>query len=134
MSFTLKIEKREEFYPIYVKWCKLHGFPEITSAWFPENAFVAYKNDIACHGIWFWNTDSALALVGYPISNKEADSEFKKGGLDFLYQEVEKYAKKEGYVSICTYSHNERPTVIESLKNNGYLVGDTNVVNLIKIL
>jgi len=73
MNFTLKIQQREEFYPTYSDWCKTHNFPIISIAWFPENAFVAYKNDVPCHAIWFWHTDSGLAYVGFPISNKELD-------------------------------------------------------------
>ena len=132
--FTYQIQSREKFYPTYNEWCEAHGFPTIPSSWLPEKVFIAYKDDIPTHSCFFWETDSALALIGFPCSNKLADKEVKEGGLEYLYAVMCEYAKSKHYQSISTYSHSERPTILSALKANNFVIGDVDVINLIKHL
>jgi len=132
--FEVKIHTREEFYLVYSEWCKAHNFNPMPYVWMPEKAFVCYKDETPTHVTWLWETDSAMCLIGFPASNKFASSELKEGGLKYLFKEMCKYAKEKHYVTVCTYSHPLRPTIVEALKENGFVVGDTEVINLIKNL
>jgi len=132
--FEIKIHTRSEFYPTYAKWCGEHDFPIIPIAWFPETCLVAYVGDLPSHCVWFYNTDSALGYFGYPASNKFMSSELKKGGMEFLYSEVLKYAKENHYLCVTSYSHPERSTVTKALEYNNFVLGDENASNYVKIL
>jgi len=134
MEFELRIQSRDEFYPTYAKWLEQHSFPIISKVWMPEKAFVSYKDNIPTHVCWFFETDSCLCLIGFPASDKELDSEFKKGGLEFVFSEMIEYAKANHYVSISTYSHPLRQTIVDALIENEFFIADENVINLIKIL
>ena len=132
--FECKVHSRSEFYPMYAKWVEAHGFPVLPHAWFSEKCLVAYKDEAPTHCVWFYNTDSALAYFGYPASNLELSSDEKKGGLEFLYKEVLKYAKDNHFLCVMSYSHPERKTVTDALEVNEFILGDQNAANYIKIL
>jgi hypothetical protein len=132
--FEVRIESREDFYPIYAEFCSQHEFPIIPMIWFPKKCFVSYLAETPTHCIWFYETDSCLAYVGYPASNKFMSSELKKGGLEYLYSKVCEYAKENHYVTVTTYSHPERKTITEALESNNFKIGDKNAINFIKIL
>jgi len=132
--FEVKTHTRQEFYHVYKSWCENHNFPPIPMVWCPETVFVAYNGETPTHSCFFWHTDSALALIGFPASNKLANSELKVGGLEFLYGKICEFAKENHYVSVCTYVHLERPTISDALKENNFILGDEGMANFIKNL
>lgn len=133
MNFTVKKHSKEHFFDTYIKWCIEHKFPTITIDWFPENVFVSYnENDEPCYCCWFWHTDSKLAWIGFPCSNKQVKFRDREGGLDALYEYISKYAKKKNYTTIITTSGREETDRV--CKNTGYVLGDENVNHYLKNL
>lgn len=130
MITTVKTSK-SHFYDKYVLMCKAHNFPELKIENIDE-VYVQFKDDILTYSIFLYNTGSGMCLLGYPLSNLSVDSNFRKGCLDKLFEDMEKICKKKGYNLIWTVSATER--VINSLKVNGYQKGDKNVQTYIKVV
>lgn len=133
MNFIVKKVPKAVFYPIYGNWCEQHGFPVITGLWLPENSFVCFNDKSEpIYGIWFYHSDSKLAHIGFPISNKAIPFEQRQGGLEFLLEYVIKYAKKKKYVSVFTTSDTD--AIIKTLDSKGFVLGDKGVNHYFKIL
>ena len=133
MEFIVKKHSKSEFYETYIKWCEQHKFPLITIDWFPENVFVSYnENDEPCYSCWFWHTDSKLAWVGFPCSNKQVKFKDREGGFEAVYEYITKYAKRKKYVTIITTSG--RKETDEVCEKTGYVLGDENVKHWLKPL
>lgn len=124
MDFEVTIEPKELFYPTYENWCAIREFPCIPLRQI-DTVFVCFKSSIAVYSCFFWNTNSTFGVVGFPLSNPHVPYEDKKGGLEYLFEEISKQAKEGGYEIIWTTS--DTPRVIESLVESGFKVADTQV-------
>ena len=134
MNFVVKKHNKIDVFPTYKKWCQEHGFPIMDIQLFPENAFMVYLQennfDVPLYMVWFWHTDSSMAQVGFPVSNKSISKNKKQGALDFLFNEVSKYAKRKKYLLLFTTSNTE--SIVDSLKKSGFVYGDQNVSQFLK--
>lgn len=127
----IKLIKTEDFYETMKEWWDKHDFTHVSPSMLPENTFVVYNNKgVPTHSICFYNTDSELCWLGFPISNKEVEE--KQDCFYFLMKGVEKYAKKLGYRLLFTTSEN--PAVQHILTKSNYVIGDINVNHYIKII
>lgn len=123
MSFIVKKHSKEEFFPIYSRWLESQNFPHIADVYLPENVFVCYtKDEIPCYAVWFYHTDSKMAQVGFPASNRNVSYKKKEGGLRYLFQEVSKYGKRKGYLRLFTTSDTEN--VEKALEGAEYVKGE----------
>ena len=130
MEFRVHKHSKAEFYPIFCKWCIQHSFPVINDGWLPENCFVCSIDGMQIYCLWFWHTDSKLCMIGFPASNKNVNYKKRNGGLEYLLEYVNKYAKRKKYTGIFTNSGTE--IIIDSLLKLGYIETDLNVKQLIK--
>lgn len=128
----VRVEKTKDFYDTAKKWWKRHKFPIIHLSFLPVNVFVVSNNDQDLYCMFFYETDSALAYLAYPISNLEVPKEQRKGGFEFLLNEMEKYAIKEGYY--LNYTTSPVKVVQDALLNVGYVEGDILVNQYFKTL
>jgi hypothetical protein len=71
-------------------------------------------------------------LVEYTVSNKNAPIEMKRGALEYLMNVMSVIAKNMGASTLLTSTNNSG--FIQSLKKASFMVGDTGVTHLIKIL
>jgi hypothetical protein len=134
MNFVVKKHNKSEVFETYKKWCEQHGFPVMDIGLFPENAFMVYLQennfDVSLYMIWFWHTDSKFAQIGFPVSNKNISKNKKAGALEFLLNEVSKYARRKKYMLLFTTSNTE--SVVDCLKKSGFVYGDQNVSQFLK--
>jgi len=79
-----------------------------------------------------WNTNSKMAIIGFPVSNPVVPYKERKGGLDFLFKTISLIAELDGYGLLWTTSATE--SVIESLTKTGWKEADTNVNQYVKTL
>ena len=122
MLFTAKKHSKEEFYQTFIKWLETQNFPLINKDVLPENCFVCYINEIPCYCIWVYFTDSKLAWIAFPASNKNVSFKIKNGGLDFLINYVCDYLKRKKMITAFTTSATEN--VVLSLEKAGFDKGD----------
>ena len=122
MSFTVKKHSKEEFYEIFCKWLETQKFPLINKEVLPENCFVCYIDETPCYSIWVYFTDSKLAWLAFPASNKNVGFKTKNGGLDFLINYVCDYLKRKKMITAFTTSATEK--VVLALEKAGFDKGD----------
>lgn len=124
MNFKVTLEPKEAFYPTYENWCAMRNFPCIPIRQI-DSVFVCFKGDVAIYSCFFWNTNSTFCVIGFPFSNPHVKYEDKKGGLEFMFEEMSKVAKDGGYEIMWTTSDTGR--VIEGMTGAGFKVADTKV-------
>lgn len=132
MSFSVKKHSKEEFYETFCKWLDSQNFPQINKEILPENCFVAYVDEIPCYCIWVYFTDSKLAWIAFPASNKNVSYKKKQGGLDYLINYVCDYLKRKKILTVITTSGTEN--VIKVLEKSGFEIGDSQINHYIKKL
>lgn len=122
MELIVRKKSKQEFLPIYTKWLEQHQFPTNCASIMPENFFVCYSDETPIYACPFWHTDSKIAIIAFIASNKKANHKIKKGGLDYLIQQVLGYAKRKKYLSIFSPTTNEN--IIKSFYANNFIDGD----------
>lgn len=128
----IKIHQQEEVYDILTNWMRGHNFPEIAIDMLSSKIFVCYNNEIPIYAISFYDTNSRLCWIGFPLSNPYVTKKGKEGGLDELLKYVEKYAIDGHYRLMFTTS--SVSIIDDVLKNNGFILGDEKVNHYIKQL
>lgn len=63
--------------------------------------------------------------IAFPASNKNVNYKQRIGGMEFLLEHIKNYAKKKGIMTLFTTS--STTSVVDSLTNTGFEVGDKNV-------
>jgi len=133
MDFTVQKIQKKDFYATFTKWCEAHKFPEVSDKVLPENCFVCFNGENqAVYSMWFYHTDSGMAHIGWPVSNKEVPFNKRDGGLDFLMNHIVKYGKRKNYSVLFTTTNTKEITNV--LEKNGFVNGDMNVNQKYKIL
>jgi len=132
MGFVVKKRSKAEFYDIFSGWLDLHHFPRINDLVLPEFCFVAYVDDLPIYSCWFYFTNSKLAWLAFPASNKNISFKKREGGLEFLFEHISRYAKKKGIITLFTTSGTDE--IIKPLLKNGFEIGDVGVSHFIKKL
>lgn len=129
----VKLIKTKEFYSTMQKWWDGHNFPHVSPSMLPENTFVVFNgNGDATHSVCFYNTDSNLCWLGFPLGNNEVEKEDRKDCFSYLLEQVESVAKQLDYQIMFTTSN--VPPVESVLTKNGYVKGDVNVNHYMKQL
>lgn len=138
---NVRIEKTVNFYETILLWWSKHSilvkgdkipFPPVHLSLLPENVFIVSNEGQDLYSIFFYNTDSALAYLAYPTSNKSVPKEKREGALEFLMKGVESYAIEQGYY--LTYTTSPVIQVQIALLNSGYVEGDMQVNQYFKEL
>lgn len=132
MNYTVKKHSKEEFYEIYAKWLSEHNFPVLNEKILPENFFVCYQENLPIYAMPLWFTDSKICIIAFVVSNKNINYKKKIGGLDYLIQEMCKYAKRKNLLTVYTTTTTQK--VIDSLIKNGFFNGDLDSSQFFKTL
>jgi hypothetical protein len=130
--FTVSIKSTKNFYSTAVAWSTENKFPVVAIENLGKKVFVCYQNGTPIYSIFLWDTDSNMALIGFPLSNRSIPYTFRKGGLAFLLKEATPILAEMGYTKIWTTSGT--PRIMEALEEEKYLNADPNVNVYIKIL
>ncbi|MFK5981447.1 MAG: hypothetical protein QM499_00920 [Flavobacteriaceae bacterium] len=133
--------KTKDFYNVVSKWWNNHqilhegkkiSYPLIPLSILPQNVFVVSDDKYDLYCIFFYQTDSAMSWLAYPTSNLEAPKKNRKGALEFLINEVERYAREHNYFLLFTTSP-VKP-VQDALLSVGFVIGDEKVSQFYKKL
>ena len=128
----IKLNKNiKRFYNTYEKWCKGHKFPALKGEML-DLTFILYKDKVPMYSCFLWETRSTSCVLGFPLSNPEIPYKEREGLLDKLIEHIVNYSRLNGYKLIWTTSGTER--VENSLKNNGFIIGDVKVDQYLKHL
>ena len=130
--FTTKLIKTKKFYATYKKWSEEKGFPVNIRENLGKRVFVCYRQRTPIYCCFLFETDSKMALVGYPISNRSIPFNLREGGLEFMFGRMSEILEKKGYTKIWTTSGTK--PIMETLDKEGYINADPNVNVYIKML
>lgn len=122
MSLIVKQVKKEDIYQEYERMNNLHHFPLINIDLLPEYAFVCYKDELPIYLVWFWFTNSKMAVVTFILSNKGVNYKKRIGGIKFLMNSVIDYAKKKKQK--CIFFPTSNKAVSDILIEIGFNEGD----------
>lgn len=132
MNYQVKKHSKEEFYETFCNWLITQSFPLINKEVLPENVFVMYVDEVPCYSVWVYFTDSKLAWLAFPASNRNVSYKRKQNGLPLLFNHVCDYLKKKKVLTAFTTSGTEN--VISALEQNGFEIGDSSISHYIKKL
>lgn len=130
----MKVEQKltKEIYEMMKDWWLGNNFQVVSPSLLPQTTFVCYNDsDVPIYTMCFYHTDSNLCWVGWQLKNPD-ESVDKAGGLEYLFEAMEKYAKLQEYQVMFTTSNT--PPVEKTMLNRNFGVGDKNVHHYIKIL
>lgn len=119
-----------EVYDKIIDWWKGHNFPPLSIDFLPEECFIISDNNLELYAMFFYHTNSNLCWIGFPVSNPNVHSEFKKDGLEKLIKGMLEYSKQCGYKFMFTTSPIK--PVQKALMNLEFVLGDEQVNHYIK--
>lgn len=122
-----------EYKPLIESWMKGNRFPISSLNMWSDTTLVVFTDDNKpIYMINIYKTNSPMCWLGCELVNPESTKEQRKGGLEFLISEAEKFCMFNGYRIAFTTSSN--PFIIKSLNNREFIEGDKNVSHFIKHL
>lgn len=133
-KFNWKFLTKNDYQTI-LDWWSDWGWPEPpTLDTLPSNAFLVYDASTLTpvYVGFLYETGTSLGWVEYIVRNKKADTSICHGGLEYLIETISTVAKTRGIEKLFTSTLNQ--SFVQSLKKTGFLVGDTGMTQLIKIL
>ena len=113
-----------------------HSFSEekqFSSYLSTDHGFMVFKDDKPVCAIFLYPIyGSPIAIMGFPISNKEASKEIRREALEFLVAGLEKRARFLQYKILFGYAGN---TVAKQFySRSGFMKATENITNFVKKL
>jgi len=109
-----------------VGWWKKHDFPPPPERYLPQVGIIVDE----CAAGWLYETGTPLAWVEWVVGDPDCDKLKRRQALGGLLVTLLQIAKTKGITDIFTSSNH--PGWIETLKENGFIVADNNVTQLIR--
>ena len=97
-----------------------------------SEGYIVTENGEDLSAAWLYETNSYQCIIGWFVSNKSIGKKRRDKSICFLLDYMENLAKEKGYLISIVYSNID--SMIDRLENRGYIEGDKEVKNLIKIL
>lgn len=124
--FKFKVESRDTYYDKLCQWWREHKFPVMPKSSVPTRIFVVYveegRKNIDLYALPVWLSDSDMAWLGFPTSNRNAPTMLKEGALEFLMDKLETCLRYEGVGTIITTS--DTPKLMQLFKGSGFTESD----------
>jgi len=125
----------EKDHSILAQWWTDWNFPVVPLHLLPAFGVIVSsgKNDV-CAGFCY-RTDSSYALTEYVVCSKNfRDKKIKEVAFEKLFDDLGAYAKAFGHGVLLTYVNSKEKSFLKRLQNNKYVVGDNDMIGLIKII
>ena len=114
--FSWRVENKNDYYDRLVDWWVLQSFTVIDIDNLPNKIFVVSHNKTSedLYAIPLYETNSNIAWIGFPTSNRNAKKEYKEGAFNYLLDKIETCCQLMGFSVLFTTSGTDR--VIKYLK------------------
>jgi hypothetical protein len=120
----------DDYNNILLKWWSDWGWEQAPTLDMLPEGYIINKDGIDVYAGFIYYTGTTLAWVEYIISNKEATPQQRRGGLEKLIDVISIIAKHKGVNALFTSTTNQ--SFGNSLQKNGFVIGDTGNLQLIK--
>lgn len=126
----------EDYSDTLVPWWTSHDFTPPVQDFLPDNGkggIIVYEGETPVCAGFLYETNSAVAWSEWVISDKEyRNSKGRKACISLLLNSLEEMAIDKGFRYI--FANNNNKFLVEHYKTNGYSVGCTDSIELIKII
>jgi hypothetical protein len=129
----IRLVEKEDYENILCKWWNDWRWTPPTFDMLPKTAIIISNEGIDICAGFLYQTDSSMAWLEYIVSNFEyKKKEKRKEAIEFLINILSELAKDNGYKYI--YTSLKSKSLIERYANCGFITGDSNCQEMIKIL
>lgn len=121
-------------YPMLESWWVAHEWDAIPLGDLPTVGMLVYNKEekkYVC-AAFLYRTDSVFAIMDFFVSNPDAKNKDVYVGFDLVIETLTRIAKQGGHSRI--FSSVESHGLIKKLESNGFIAGDTNMTNLVRIV
>ena len=101
-----------------------------TAEMLPRVGIIVYNNTTPVYAGFLYETGTTIGWLEYVVSNKNASVAERRGGLGYLIETVGTIAKTKGIKTLFTSTLNK--AFVQSLKKEGFSIGDEGMTQLIK--
>lgn len=122
-------------YPLLEVWWRQWNWETApTMDMLPVDGVLVYdfETNIPLYAGFLYDTNTSIGWIEYIVSNKNASTEMKRGGMQYLCDTLATIAKYKNMTTLFSSTVNN--SLVQSLKKAGFVVGDKNVTQMIKIL
>jgi len=120
-----RLEHKETYYGTLVGFWKEWGFPVLPITALPESIYVVSQDGIDLYAVPVYETNSSIAWIGFPTSNKLSPKELRAGALGELLKFIEGRVLEKGFELLLTTS--DTPKLMESFIASGFEPSDEGV-------
>ena len=125
---TVRGFKYSDDYDTISTWWKKHGSFAPKKPHLSDNGFIVYVDDSPICAGWVYNTDSAICVFEFVVSNPDATKEDRDLGLRQLIEYVKAWSEFKGYDLI--YTSINISAYINKLKDSGFIEVDKNQTHM----
>lgn len=115
----------EEFDPVVRKWWGQRQDLDFPLEILPPTGLMAMKEDRKVAALFIYETNSLVAILGWPISDPESSKDERDVALDMLFKAAHEKLTNRGFLKIWTTSG--VPALQDRMEELGYVVGDKNI-------
>jgi len=98
----------------------------------PYGAVVEVNNKIISAGFLYETKGNGACWMEWVVADPKADKELRDKSLDLLFDTINARAKNEGYLFVFTCVMHAK--LMERYERHGFIKGDSNMTNMIKVL
>ena len=123
-----------EDYPMLCIWWEQWGWPTPPTLDMLPEGYLAYDKEdgTPLYAGFLYKTGTSLGWVEYVVSNKDCPVAQKRGALPYLLDIISVIAKSAGITHLFSSTNN--PSYKQSLIGCEFMIGDTNMTQLIREL
>ena len=133
MKFNIQPLKEDDYDKVLVKWWKDWRWTPPAKDFLPDKGYMVYCNDRPVCAGYMYVTNSKVVLLEWIVSNFEVkNKETRKEALLMLIEFVTSVAR--GIEKKYVYSLLKSPSLIKIYEELGYIKGEGNGQEMIKIL
>ena len=97
-----------------------------------SDGYIVEEDNKDLCAAWLYETNSFSCIIGWFISDKNIKKSKRDESISLLIDYIENVAKEKGYLFSIVYSNID--SMVNRLESKGYVEGDRDVKNLLKIL
>lgn len=122
----------EDYKCILIDWWKAWDWDFIPTMEDCPEGYIVSKDGVDTYAGFLYYSGTSIAWMGFTVSNRKASLEERKGCFEKLVDVISIIAKSRGVKMI--FANSQNMDYCNSLKKNGFIVGDVGVTHLIKKL
>lgn len=122
----------EDYKCILIDWWKAWDWDFIPAIEDCPEGYIISKDGVDTYAGFLYYSGTSIAWMGFNVSNRKASLEEKRGCFEKLIDVISIIAKSRGVKMI--FANSQNMDYCNSLKKNGFIIGDVGVTHLIKKL